>query len=252
MGSGSKLRRQQGHRGSRRVSATARCRRKVAIDAGLCRSGRTGGVAGAVVGRPLGRGEPGPPARGGKAAALGHQEGVGRDAQGRVVVEAAPAAALEVPQAELLLELLEVALDAPAQLGGGGQLLERGRLGQRGEPVLGRSLLVLGPLGEEPLLGARLAQAEVVVRRPDPDRGEARGQRTRRALAPGDGPPRARPRAGRWPASRPRAAGARDRAAAASAAGPGPTAAGPAAARRRVATRSSCPGCRPRRSGPDP
>src|SRR5215208_693407 len=176
MGSGSKLRRQQGHRGSRRVSATARCRRKVAIDAGLCRSGRTGGVAGAVVGRPLGRGEPGPPARGGKAAALGHQEGVGRDAQGRVVVEAAPAAALEVPQAELLLELLEVALDAPAQPRGRDQLLERGRLGQRGEPVLGRSLLVLGPLGEEPLPGARLAQAEVVVRRPDPDRGEARGQ----------------------------------------------------------------------------
>ena len=41
MGGGSKLRRQQGQRGRRRISATARCRRKVAIDAGLCRSGRT-------------------------------------------------------------------------------------------------------------------------------------------------------------------------------------------------------------------
>ena len=133
MGSGSKLRRQQGHRGSRRVSATARCRRKVAIEAGLCRSGRTGGVAGAVVGRPLGRGEPGPPARGGKAAALGHQEGVGRDAQGRVVVEAAPAAALEAAQAELLLQLPEVALDPPAQLGRGDQLLGLEGLGEGGE-----------------------------------------------------------------------------------------------------------------------
>src|SRR5690242_21470212 len=102
---------QQGQRGRRRIRATARCRRKVAIEAGLCRSGRTGGVAGAVVGRPLGRPEPGSPARGGKAAALGRQETVSRDAQAGVVVEAAPAAALEVPEPELLLQLLEVALD---------------------------------------------------------------------------------------------------------------------------------------------
>src|SRR5215212_11936916 len=105
---------QQGHRGRRRVRATARWRRRVAIEPGLCRSGRTGGVAGAVAGRPLGGPELGsPPARRGKAAALGHREAVGRDAQGRVVVEAAPAAALEVAEPELLLEPLEVALDAP-------------------------------------------------------------------------------------------------------------------------------------------
>jgi hypothetical protein len=61
---GSKPRRRQGHRGSRRISATARCRRKVAIEAGLCRSGRTGGVAGAVVGRPLGGPQAGSPVRG--------------------------------------------------------------------------------------------------------------------------------------------------------------------------------------------
>src|SRR3954447_7184823 len=160
VGGGSKARRQQGHRGKRRISATARCRRKVAIDAGLCRSGRTGGVAGAVVGRPLGGLEAGSPAGGGKAAALGHQEGVRGDAQAGVVVEAAPAAALEVAEAELLLQLLEVALDAPTQLGGRDQLLEGRRLGQGRVPALRRLLLALGPLGEEPLLGARPAQAE--------------------------------------------------------------------------------------------
>src|SRR4051794_41288294 len=142
-GGGSKLRRQQGQRGRRRISATARCRRKVAIEAGLCRSGRTGGTAGAVVGRPLGGLDLGSPARRGKAAALGHQEAVGGDAQGGVVVEAAPAPALEVPQPDLLLQLLEVALDAPPQLGGRDQLLEGRRLGQGREPVLRRLLLAL-------------------------------------------------------------------------------------------------------------
>src|SRR5689334_20614762 len=130
IGGGSKARRQQGHRGSRRISATARCRRKVAIEAGLCRSGRTGGAPGPVASGSLGGLEPGSPARGGKAAALGHQEPVGGDAQAGVVVEAAPAAALEVAEPELLLQLLEVALDAPAQLRRGEHVRDPGRRGQ--------------------------------------------------------------------------------------------------------------------------
>ena len=111
------------------------------------------------------------------------------------------------------------------------------------------SLLALGPLGQEPLLGARLAQPEVVVRRPDPHRGEARGQRPGRALAPGDGPPRARGQARGQPLGRERLVPgvapqplrrpppARPRAR-------------PAAAPRRAATGRSCPGCRPRRRRP--
>src|SRR5919107_1310621 len=123
------------------------------MEAGLCRSGRTGRAPGPVAGSSFGSFEPGPPPGRGKAAALGHQEAVGGDAQGGVVVEAAPAAALEVAQAELLLELLEVALDPPAQLGMGDQLLGRGGLGQGREPVLRGALLALGPLRQEPLLG---------------------------------------------------------------------------------------------------
>src|SRR3954452_17231280 len=71
-GGGSKARRQQGHRGNRRISATPRSRRKVAIESGLCRSGRTGATAGALLVRPLGGLILGSRARRGKAAALGH------------------------------------------------------------------------------------------------------------------------------------------------------------------------------------
>src|SRR4051794_7889744 len=93
---------------------------------------------------------------------------------------------------QLLLQLLEVALDPPAQLGGRDQPLQRGGLGQGREPVLRRLLFPLRPLGQEPLLGPRFAPPRIAVRRPDPDGGEARGQLTGRALAPSAAPPRAR------------------------------------------------------------
>ena len=123
---------------SRRISATPRCRRKVAIEAGLCRSGRTGGAPGAVAGRPLGRSGRGrqPGGKSGSARPPGSRKP--RCTRTGVVVEAAPAAALEVAQAQLLLQLLEVALDPPAQPGGRDQVLQRGRLGQGREPVLRR------------------------------------------------------------------------------------------------------------------
>src|SRR5436190_24286653 len=48
---------------------------------------------------------------------LGDQESIGCDAQRGVVMEAAPAAPFKMPEPDLLLEFLIVALDAPAQLG---------------------------------------------------------------------------------------------------------------------------------------
>jgi len=55
-----------------------------------------------------------------------------------VVVEASPTSAFEVIQAHFLLEVLVVALDAPAQLGELDQALEGDVGRQGGEPVLGR------------------------------------------------------------------------------------------------------------------
>ena len=62
---------------------------------------------------------------------LAHQEGVGCDAQARMVVEPSPAAPLVVPQAEVLLEVLVVALDTPTLVGAADQIVQGSALGQR-------------------------------------------------------------------------------------------------------------------------
>src|SRR3712207_4137595 len=99
-----------------------------------------------------------------------------------MVVEAAPAAALIVAKADLLLELLVVALDQPARLGGMDQVLERGARRQVGQPVLA---WLLGPLDQQPFLRPGLRTQGVAVRRPNPQGSEARGELGLAALAPG-------------------------------------------------------------------
>src|SRR4051795_10189695 len=79
---------QQGHRARVVARATIRCRRIVAIEFATCRSGRTGGASGWTI---LGNAR--------------RRELIGGDAQGGVMVEAAPAASLVVSQAQLLFQL---------------------------------------------------------------------------------------------------------------------------------------------------
>src|SRR6266536_1845554 len=82
-----------------------------------------------------------------------------------MMMEASPAAALEMTQPELVLELLIVALDPPTQLGEADELGERGRLRQRREPIL-RGLRVLSrPLDQHPLLRPGRRALCVAVRR---------------------------------------------------------------------------------------
>ena len=57
---------------------------------------------------------------------MGGQKAIRRDAQGGMVMEAAPVAAFVMRQAELLLQFPIVALDAPAHLGNEDQLFQRG------------------------------------------------------------------------------------------------------------------------------
>src|SRR4029453_14732612 len=73
-------------------------------------------------------------ARRGEKASLAHEEAVRRQTQGDMVIEAAPAAALELGQADLLLEFAIVLLDPVAALGVPDEVLER-RVGrQRAQP----------------------------------------------------------------------------------------------------------------------
>ena len=82
---------------------------------------------------------------------LGQQEAIGGDAQAGVMMKAPPASALVVAQAEILLEVLVVTLDAPTHLGFKHHALQRHVLGQRAEPVFERLGIALGPLDEQPL-----------------------------------------------------------------------------------------------------
>ena len=107
-------------------------------------------------------------------------------------MEAAPAAPLIVPEPEFLLELLVVALDAPAQLGQGDKTREGDVFRQGREPALCRFPLLGGPLDQKPLLRAGFAEIVVAMRRPDSQAGKARGEQVDSALAPRDRGPRSR------------------------------------------------------------
>ena len=93
------------------------------------------------------------------------------------MMEASPAAAFIVTEPDLLLELLIVPLDAPAQLGPVDEVGERGVAWQGGEPVFGRFALALRPLDQEPFLRTRFGALVIPVRRPDAHGGKARRER---------------------------------------------------------------------------
>src|SRR5450759_154209 len=157
----------------------------------MCRSGRSGGSSGSVT---VGYGKfreqrGGTRSTGGNRLPLGDQEYVGRDAQRGVVMEAAPSAPFEMPESDLLLELLIVALDAPAQLGGVDQPAE-GDLFRKGrEPVFGRLILALAPCDQQPLFRSGLSEIVIAMCDPNAHASKTRGQPLGRAFPPFDRAP---------------------------------------------------------------
>src|SRR5450631_1981563 len=108
------------------------------------------------------------------------------------MMEATPPAPFKMPESDLLLELLIIALDAPAQLGGVNQIAECGVARQGRKPILGRLLLALGPLDQQPFFGRFVAlpmarcNVNTHTRKP-------RGQPFIGALPPLDDVPSSRP-----------------------------------------------------------
>jgi hypothetical protein len=84
------------------------------------------------------------------------------------MVEPAPTPPLVVAQPHLLLELLEIPFDAPAQLGLLDQVSKRRVRRQGREPVFRRLLLPLRPLDQDPFLSSGLMQQVIAVGRSEP------------------------------------------------------------------------------------
>ena len=70
-------------------------------------------------------------------------------------MKATPTSALVVPEAKLLLEVLVIALDPPAQLGGVDQGAASDVRGQCGQKILCRLEFARRPFDQTPFLGTR-------------------------------------------------------------------------------------------------
>src|SRR3954470_19369876 len=126
-------------------------------------------------------------ARRGEKASLGHEEAVSRQTQGDMVVEAAPAAPLELGQADFLLEFAIILFDPVAALGVPDEVLDRRAGRQRTEPEA-PVCRCLGVLNDQPFLGIEMV---TVPGRSDlnPACREPPGQLAGRSFAPGNGAP---------------------------------------------------------------
>ena len=115
------------------------------------------------------------------------------------MVETAPAAPFVIAKAKLLLELLIIALDPPAQFGDVDQLIKGNILEHDGKPIFRRLGFALRPLDQQPFFRAWLGQLGVAMPhgsspwakgpRSHPLPCEARSEPVGAALAPRNGVP---------------------------------------------------------------
>ena len=79
------------------------------------------------------------------------------------MVEATPSPPFEMPEPDLLLQLLIIALDAPAQLGEIYQVAEGDILLKRREPIFCRLGLTFRPLDQQPFFRAALGKIVIAM-----------------------------------------------------------------------------------------
>src|SRR5260370_11736946 len=111
-----------------------------------------------------------------------------------MVMEAAASAPFIMPKSDLLLELLIIAFDAPAQFGDVDQIAEGDIFCKGRKPVVDRLVLVLGPLDQQPLFHLVFA-GRVTMRNANAQARKARGQPVGRAFPPLDRVPSLRTQA---------------------------------------------------------
>src|SRR5258708_11918997 len=110
------------------------------------------------------------------------------------MVKAAPPAALIMSEPDFLLELLVVAFDAPAQLGVIDQTIKGDVLRQVLEPVAGRLVRALPPLGQLSHVRTRLVAPGLVTGGPHPHACQAPAQPIGASFFPPHPAPRLFPR----------------------------------------------------------
>ena len=120
----------------------------------------------------------------GKNGPFGHQEPIGRDAQGGVMMKPAPVATFIMTQAELLFQFLVVAFDDPAVFGAMHEFFQTGIVSEIGKPVFGGLGCAAGPLDQHSLFDEGRPVPAVALCGADASGGEARGQAVAGALAP--------------------------------------------------------------------
>src|SRR5713101_5455165 len=92
-------------------------------------------------------------------------------------MEASPSSTFEMPEPDLLLELLIIALDAPAQLGEVDQSRKIDVLRKGREPVFGRLVIALGPLDQQPLFRSTVGEPVIAMRHTNTQACKTRGDR---------------------------------------------------------------------------
>src|SRR5580700_3892234 len=158
--------------------------RSVAIECGLCRSGRAARAE--VWCRPVcDESKMAGAGRGGKTVPLGYEEPISCDTERCVVVESAPVATFKVPQPQFLLQFLIVPFDDPAVFGHFDQSLEAGVRRQRRYPVLRRFGVPSRPFDQQPFLRVRFRFPIIPMRCTDANGGKTGLQLAVCTLTPG-------------------------------------------------------------------
>jgi hypothetical protein len=178
---------QNGHPGTRLAIATPDSICMVAIEVGLCRSGRIGRAAGSLSSRysRYRASRCATISAEGKNAAFSNQERVSRNAQPRVMMKPAPTTHFVIPQPDRF-EVFVIAFDRPTTFSCVNQP-SQGRLSaQCQEPVFGRIAFGQGPLNQQPLFVTRGLSLVIEMSRSHTSSTEMRTHLAVRSFAPGD------------------------------------------------------------------